>query len=152
MLNKNRYLKLSSRQLLVLLPRLSVLHFFAFGYNRYLKKAKFQWKNGKFFQSVLKLLCWELHIQRIYSVSFQSISKAQFFAFLSYLRLSISQQISQKFSENQEFFRYLVKFSLLWSQNKSYLNLLIWRLFVVFSWFPVVSAKPFKIIYDIWNP
>ena len=104
------------------------------------KIREFQWKT-KVFEclSIFLSFCVRNNISKGFIwVAFHTVSKVQFSAFLSYFPLSLSQQNCREFSENQEFFRFLFKFPLLWSWNKSYIIVLIWQLLVVLLWFHIV--------------
>ena len=100
--NKNIHLKLLFWQLLILLPRLSVLHFFIFRHNRYLEKVEISVKKLKIFeyQPVFESFCFRNNIFKGFIwVVFHSFSKAQFCVSPFYSPLSISEQICRKFGE-----------------------------------------------------
>ena len=134
----NSYLKSLIRQLFLLLPTLSVLHFFVFQNDQYLEKlAKFQWKKWKFSKIshfFKAFLLGTTYPKDLFGKIFVVLRRLIFLGFLdTHADIHISTKLS-KIQLKSDFFRCLVKFSLLWFLKKSYHNLLIWQLFVLFSW------------------
>ena len=127
MRNKNRHLKLLFRQLLVLFEGQIICIFSCFAMNHISEKGEVSLKKVKIFdfQPIIQSFFLMNYIFKGFIwVDFHSVSKAQFSAFLSYLPLSIFQQICRKFGELSGIFSVLSIY-LLWSQIKSYLSVLI---------------------------
>ena len=129
--------KLLFQQLFCPTSKAKCFAFFMFRHNWYLKKGEISMKKVKIFECwpIFQSFCVRSNILKGFIwVVFHSVSKAQFSSFLfvcNYLYLTNLSKIQWKMRNIFGF----NKFYLLWSLIKSYLSVLIWRLFVVFSLF-----------------